>query len=126
MGSGEWLILPALVALTASARVGWYFALEVLREEPRTPAWLEGIAPLKGRWLWLLLSSPAILVAMLMTLLGAGAPLLILYWILAILEGRGAVGMWAVTLGSLFFLCRRWPRRRLAPQAPIQVEVPTC
>lgn len=76
MEGGGWLSMPALVALTASARVGWYFALEVLAEKPVTPAWLAGV--------------------------------------------------WPVTAGSLFFLCRQWPRRRVARQAPAEAEEPAC
>jgi hypothetical protein len=70
-------ILPIaiLAATVISGRVGWYLALIILNDpcsEPNLPHWLIEMAPLKGRWLRLLLAAPGIGILMLSAFLLAG------------------------------------------------------
>jgi hypothetical protein len=69
------LTAALLIALAISGRMGWYLAQGILAEDAHLPHWLEALAPLKGRWLRLLLSAPAIGVLMLLVFLAVALPL---------------------------------------------------
>ena len=53
-------LAAVLVALYTSFRVGRVLVTEILADARPMPAWLEAVAPVKGRWLRLLLASPGL------------------------------------------------------------------
>jgi hypothetical protein len=61
------LVVPVLGAVVTSGRLGWCLACDVLAEETKARLWLESAAPLKGRWLRLLLRAPWIALVMFCT-----------------------------------------------------------
>lgn len=67
--------LPVLVAAGVSGWLGWGLGKQVLAEEAELPQWLEALAPLKGRWLRLLMMMPVILIAMAVTFLALAGSL---------------------------------------------------
>lgn len=69
------LFVPLVLGGGASIWLGRALALQILAEKSDLPPWLEALAPLKGRWLRLLLTAPAILFAMATVFLIVVAPL---------------------------------------------------
>src|ERR1051326_4219513 len=70
----DWVLaVVAAVGALASARVvGRWLIAEALDDVAgRKPLWIEVFLPLKGRWLWLLLLSPGLLVGVVWVFLTA-------------------------------------------------------
>lgn len=68
------LIISVLSAGAISGRLGWYLAritLQDLSVNSGVPAWLDAVAPVKGRWLRLLLAVPAIGLLALLTFIAS-------------------------------------------------------
>jgi hypothetical protein len=100
----EWSVISIVGALLASGLVGRRFACEILAEEPNLPSWLETVAPVKGRWLALLLAGPSLLVAMLMTFIGTLFPFGFISYVIDALWGvNGTLGVTALIGGCLIF-----------------------
>lgn len=117
-----WFALPCLTALVVSGRVAWHLARRILAEGPHLPQWLEAVSPLKGRWLRLFLSAPALLFLILSVFFGTAASLLLLEILFFILFGvHGVVGLLAVAGLCLYFYWAQqaeaeWMARRRSPE----------
>lgn len=80
MGSYDMVPLAVLAAAVIGVRVGWYLTVIILNDpcsKPNLPLWLIEYAPLKGRWLRLLLAAPGISVLTLAALLLAATGILL-------------------------------------------------
>lgn len=89
-------IIPLFGALACSGRIVAYLVQELLQETLHLPAWLEALAPLKGRWLGVLLSSPALALVFFLTLIGVYLPLTFLAhtaWPLGLIASLGLLGL---------------------------------
>jgi hypothetical protein len=64
LGAG---LVAALVAFFVTFRVGKSLVTGILMDGPRMPAWLEAVAPVKGRWLRLLLAGPGVALFLVLT-----------------------------------------------------------
>jgi len=63
-------------ALCVSGWMGWCLSHRLLADQTQLAACIEGAAPLKGRWLRLLIYSPALAAAVLLVFLAVVIPLL--------------------------------------------------
>lgn len=102
----EWFSHLILEALLGSILLGLNWARQILREEPKTPPWIEALAPLKGRWLWLLLSTPMLLFGVWMMFLGLLLPLTFVGMVASVLWGEsGLLGTLILGGTGLIFYC---------------------
>lgn len=93
--AGPWLI-PLLGALAFSGRVVAFLVQEALQEKLYVPAWIEAVAPAKGRWLGLLLALPALMLTFVTVLIGAYLPLVFctsFSWPLGLIASGGLLGL---------------------------------